>query len=193
MKNAMNKLIISLRAFLVFSLLLGIVYPLLITGIAQTLMPFEANGSLIERNDVIVGSELIGQQFMLSKYFHSRPSAVDYNAINSGASNLAPSNPLLFKQVQKRLKSLRQENGLTVATYLPADMVLASASGLDPHISLENAKLQAPRVAKMRHISLQRLHGFILESTDYDFVGIWGRSGVNVLKLNLMLDEVTEK
>lgn len=189
----MKNLLTSLRVFVTFLILLGICYPLLITGIGQMMMPFEANGSLIESNGKIIGSELIGQQFTTSKYFHTRPSAIEYNAEDSGASNLGPSNPKLFAILDSRLKQIRTENNLPLNTFVPADMVLASASGLDPHISLENAEIQAPRIAKARNLTQSKVESLILESIDSDFIGIWGHAGVNVLKLNLMLDEFTDK
>lgn len=189
----MKTILTSIRVFIGFLLLLGILYPLLITGIGQMMLPYEANGSLIENNGKIIGSELISQGFTNPKYFHSRPSAIDYNGQNSGASNLGPSNPKLLTQTAIQIKQIRTENNLDINTLLPADMVLASASGLDPHISLANAELQAHRIAKLRNIPLNKVETMILESMDPDFIGIWGHAGVNVLKLNLTLDEFTSK
>lgn len=189
----MQKIIVSFRVFVTWLIVLGILYPLLVTGIGQMLMPFEANGSLLEKDDQIIGSELIGQQFLATKYFHSRPSAVAYDASNSGANNFAPSSPQLIALAKTRLNQIYLENNLTAATAIPADMVLASASGLDPNISLENAKLQAPRIAHIRNLPLSKITKLIYANLDPDFVGIWGRSGVNVLKLNLMLDEIDTK
>jgi potassium-transporting ATPase KdpC subunit len=177
----MKNIIISIRAFIVFSILLGLVYPLAITGIAQVAMPQKANGSLIVKNGKVIGSSLIGQKFDKPEYFNSRPSAVDYNAAGSGGSNYGPSGKKLIEQVKARVKN---------STSVPADAVLTSASGLDPHISLKNAQLQIPRVSKIRNISESQLKKLIEENTDSDFIGIWGQDGVNVLKLNLALDKV---
>lgn len=191
----MKNIIISIKAFIIFSVLLGLVYPLAITGIAQVAFPQKANGSLIVENGHVVGSSLIGQKFDKPEYFNSRPSAVDYNAAGSGASNLGPSSKKLAEQVKERIANLGQK------THLPPDAVLTSASGLDPHISLENAKLQAKRVSKIRNISVTQMNKLIEKNTDHDLLGIWGGvndltpakesllyGSVNVLKLNIALD-----
>jgi K+-transporting ATPase ATPase C chain len=179
----MKNTIIAIKSFIIFSVLLGLIYPLAITGIAQISFPQKANGSLITENGQVVGSSLIGQKFDKPEYFNSRPSAVDYNATGSGASNLGPSSKKLEEQVKSRIANLGQNKPI------PADEVLASASGLDPHISLENAKIQAKRVAKIRNISDAQINELISENTDHGFLGIWGQDGVNVLKLNLALDK----
>jgi len=180
----MKNIITSLKVFVVFSLLLGVVYPLAITGIAQALMKEKANGSLIVKNEQVIGSSLIGQAFDKPQYFHSRPSAVDYNASGSGGSNLGPSSKKLMARIQTTISS--EKLG---ATNIPADRVLTSASGLDPHISLANAQSQIPRIATTRSISEAKLQTLIQQNTDADFIGIWGQSGVNVLQLNLALDK----
>ena len=177
----MKNTLIAIKSFIIFSVLLGLVYPLAITGIAQVAFPQKANGSLIVENGKIVGSSLIGQKFDKPEYFNSRPSAVDYNAAGSGASNLGPSSKKLAEQVRERTKGLKN---------IPADMVLTSASGLDPHISVENAKLQAQRIAKIRGLQISKLDELISNNTDSEFLGIWGQDGVNVLKLNIALDKV---
>lgn len=179
----MKNIIISIRAFIVFSILLGLVYPLTITGIAQVAFPQKANGSLIIENGQVIGSSLIGQKFDKPEYFNSRPSAVDYNAAGSGASNLGPSSKKLAEQVKERITNLGQNK------HLPPDAVLTSASGLDPHISIENAKLQVKRVAKIRNIPEPKVQKLIEENTDHELLGIWGQEGVNVLKLNIALDK----
>lgn len=179
----MKNTLIAIRAFIIFSVLLGLVYPLAITGIAQVAFPQKANGSLIVENGQVVGSSLIGQKFDKSEYFNSRPSAVDYNAAGSGASNLGPSS----KKLADRVKTDIAKNNLS--SNIPADMVLTSASGLDPHISIENANLQAKRVAKIRNISEAQIKKLIEENTDHELLGIWGQDGVNVLKLNIALDK----
>lgn len=200
----MKNIIISIKAFIIFSILLGLVYPLAITGIAQVVFPQKANGSLIIENGKVTGSSLIGQKFDKPEYFNSRPSAVDYNASGSGASNLGPTSKKFINQVKKRIdKEDKMRGGVeawkntTFTPYaythprssFPADMVLASASGLDPHISAENAKLQAKRVAKIRRISEEKVSELITQNTDSNFLGIWGQDGVNVLKLNIALDK----
>jgi len=180
----MKEIITSIKVFIVFSVLLGLVYPLAITGIAQATMPSKANGSLIKIDGKVVGSSLIGQKFDKPEYFNSRPSAVDYNASGSGASNLGPSSKKLIARVKEDIT----KNNL-VGQKVPADMVLTSASGLDPHISLENAQLQISRIAKIRNISEEKIKELISENTDPDFIGIWGQQGVNVLKLNIAIDK----
>lgn len=188
-----NETITALKIFLFFAVLTGIVYPLVITAIAQITMPYQANGSLIKEKGKIIGSKLIGQNFDKPEYFHSRPSAVNYDAAGSGASNLAPSSKKLMTQVQDRIKQVRAENSIPANKAVPADMVLTSASGLDPHISVENATLQVTRVAKQRNLPETKLKELIKKSTDHDFVGLWGQSSVNVLKLNLELDKISGK
>lgn len=184
----MNKIIVSLRAFLTLAILLGIVYPLLITGISKIFMPQKANGSLIVKNNEIIGSELIGQNFDDPKYFHSRFSAADYAPEYSKASNLGPSNKKLLDQVEARVKQIRAENHLSKNAELPADMVLSSASGVDPHISIRNAMLQLSRIAKIRKIPPNKIEALIKQNTDPDFIGLWGHEAVNTLKLNIALD-----
>lgn len=183
-----SETITSIKAFIGFSILLGLVYPLAITGIAQITMPQKANGSLIELDGKTVGSSLIGQKFDKPEYFYSRPSAVDYNAANSGASNLGPSSKKLIERVKK---DIIKEN--LSGKKIPADMVLTSASGLDPHISVENAEFQIPRIAKLRKLTETKLKEIVNKNTDPDFIGIWGQKGVNVLKLNLELDKMAGK
>jgi len=180
----MKNVITSIKVFIVFSVLLGLIYPLAITGIAQATMKDKANGSLIVKNGQVVGSSLIGQKFDKPEYFNSRPSAVDYNASGSGGSNLGPSSKKLIARVKEDII----KNNLS-GKKIPADMVLTSASGLDPHISLENAELQLPRIAKIRKISESEIKKLVAKNTDPDFVGIWGHQGVNVLKLNIALDK----
>lgn len=178
----MKNTLIAIKSFIIFSILLGLIYPLAITGIAQVVFPQKANGSLIVENGKIVGSSLIGQKFDKPEYFNSRPSAVDYNASGSGASNFGPTNKKLIARVKAEIGNLKSKE-------IPSDAVLTSASGLDPHISLENAKLQAERVAKIRGIREEKINELITQNTDSNFLGIWGQNGVNVLKLNIALDK----
>lgn len=186
----MNKFLTSLKVFVVFFIILGIGYPLLITGISQLIMPYKANGSLIVKDGKVIGSELIGQEFTQAKYFHPRFSAVNYNAASSGGNNFGPTNPKLIEQVKEHITKVRGENNLDEKTEIPADMVLTSASGLDPHISVENALLQVKRVATARDIPIDSVKKLIAKNTTPDFIGIWGKPGVNVLKLNLALDNL---
>jgi K+-transporting ATPase ATPase C chain len=192
MKTLLKEILISLRATLVFAVLLSGVFPLVIFGAAQLFFPREANGSLIESNDRrILGSQLLGQNFIAAKYFHPRPSAAGangYDAASSGGSNLGPTSQKLIDLVKQRAASYRAENDLTESTLVPGDAVTASGSGLDPHISRRNAELQAPRVAKERGLDLEVIEAAIADATDPRSFGILGEPGVNVLKLNLALD-----
>ncbi|MEP7115782.1 MAG: K(+)-transporting ATPase subunit C [Ilumatobacteraceae bacterium] len=177
---------------LVFTLICGVAYPLLSTAIGQVAFGDKADGSLIRRNGVIVGSELIGQSFADSKYFQSRPSAAGagYDGSASSGSNLGPTNPDLLAAVNERAVAYREANGLPENEPVPVDAVTASGSGLDPHISVANARLQAPRVAKVRGLELDVVSSLIADSTDDRRFSVLGEPGVNVLRLNLALDEL---
>ena len=185
----MKTLWMSFKLLIFFSLVLGLGYPFFITAVSYSSMREKAEGSLLFVDGKPVGSSLIAQKFTAKKYFISRPSAADYNASASAASNYGPTSQALMDQVAARIKQVRSDNGIPGVTGIPADMVLASASGLDPHISSENALLQAQRVADARGIDVYEVRGLIKKNTDSDFVGIWGQSGVNVLTLNIALDE----
>jgi K+-transporting ATPase ATPase C chain len=185
----MRQLFQSVKAYVVFMVLLGLVYPLGITIVAQALMPYNANGSLIEKNNKVVGSVLIAQGFSRPEYFQSRLSANAYDATNSGGTNLGPSSKKLIDGTEAVVKQIREANGLAPSAKVPADMALTSASGLDPHISYENALIQSKRVAQLRGISVREVKKLVDKNTDCDFLGLWGCSGVNVLKLNIALDE----
>ncbi len=166
-------------------------YPLVVYGIAQVAFPYKANGSLIVAKDGTVrGSELLGQNFTEAKYFHPRPSAAGggYDAANSSGSNLGPTSQKLNDAIKDRIAAYRTENGLKETDSVPADAVTASSSGLDPHISLRNAELQAARVAKARNLSADKVRELIKQNTDAADLGILGEPGVNVMKLNLALD-----
>lgn len=182
----------SLSAFAGLSVICGLIYPLAITVIAQTVFPDKSNALIIKKGEQIIGSELIGQQFTSSKYFHGRPSVTDppYAASNSGGSNLAPTSAKLLAQVQARVRQVRAENGLPFTAPVPADLVLASASGLDPHISPLAAALQVKRVAGERKIPEADIEKIIHRKTEYPLLGIWGGERVNVLELNLALDGI---
>jgi K+-transporting ATPase ATPase C chain len=186
-----NETITALKVFIIFSVLTGIVYPLGITAIAQLTMADKANGSLIKNDNKVIGSKLIGQNFTDPKYFHSRPSAAGagYDAASSAGTNLGPSSKKLMDQVAKQVAQVRSDNNIPNSMPLPADMVLTSASGLDPHISVENAMLQVTRVSRLNNISEDKVIKLIANNTDPDFLGIWGQPGVNVLKLNIALDK----
>ena len=186
----MKQLRIAVLVLGVLSLLLGIVYPLVMTGVFQVLFPRRANGSLITVHDRIVGSELIGQSFSSPGYFHGRPSDCGYDAANSAASNLGPSNPKLFEQVQARIDTLRVENGLADTASVPADLVLSSASGLDPDITPSSAMLQIVRIAGARHLDVALVRHLVAQHTQRPFLSIFGQERVNVLKLNLALDSI---
>ncbi len=191
--NIKKELITAIKVFIGFAVILGIIYPLCVTGIAQLTMKDKANGSLIEKDGKVIGSILIGQKFDTPEYFNSRPSAVDYNASSSGASNLGPTSKKLIEQTQNRINESKQNNNINNNTKIPADMVLASASGLDPHISIENAKIQADRIAKIRRLKIEQVNTLISKNIDDDFLGLWGQKGVNVLKLNIALDNKSKQ
>jgi K+-transporting ATPase ATPase C chain len=182
--------------FLSFSLLCGLVYPLMITAIAQALFPHQAGGSLVMVDGRVVGSERIGQMFWEPKYFHGRPSATEpeYNAGASSGSNLGPTNARLLAQVKERMDNVRRENGLASSDMpIPADLVLASASGLDPDISPASAMLQVQRVARERRLPASEVEALVIRHMERPFLGVWGRERVNVLKLNMALDRMQQK
>jgi K+-transporting ATPase ATPase C chain len=174
--------------FVGFSVLCGLVYPLAMTGIAEGVFPHKANGSLIERDGAVVGSELIGQQFTGPEYFHGRPSAAGdgYDAAASSGSNLGPTSAALVERVESDAAAVRAENDLADDAPIPVDAVTASASGLDPHISPAYAHLQIPRVAAERDMSQEDVQRLVEENTGN---GLLGEPRVNVLGLNLALDE----
>lgn len=182
-------LITSILYTVVTTLLLGLIYPLIITGLAQLLAPEKANGQLIERNGTVVGSRILAQPFTASKYFHPRPSAAGtngYDATNSGGTNWGPTNQKLIDRVKAHVGSLQAENPGKPA---PVDLVTASGSGLDPDITPAAAEFQLPRVARARGISEDELRKFVEEHTQRRQFGFLGETRVNVLQLNLALDE----
>ncbi len=192
MKVLFQELRPALFATILLTVILCGVYPLVVWGIAQALFPSQANGSLVTNSSgMVVGSSLIGQSFTDVRYFHSRPSAAGngYDATSSGGTNLGPLSQTLINQVAQRVMAYRELNGVPHGVPIPADAVTASASGLDPHISIENARLQAPRVAKTREISLERVFQLIDDATDSRSLELLGEPGVNVLVLNIALDK----
>ena len=182
-----RNLLIAVLMTVVTTVLLGIVYPLVVTGIAKVFLPDKANGQLITRNGVVVGSRIIGQPFSSPAYFHSRPSAAGngYDAGNSGGSNLGPTNQKLLDRVEGALATLQAENP---GTPIPADLVTTSGSGLDPHISPAAAEFQVPRIARERGMSADTVRHLIAKHTEGRQLGFLGEPRVNVLELNLELD-----
>jgi K+-transporting ATPase ATPase C chain len=185
----------ALRMLVVLSVLTGVAYPLLVTGVAQLAFPWQANGSLLVENQKVVGSALIGQPFSDPKYFWSRPSATapqPYNAGASSGSNLGARNPALADAVAARIKALRDADPEATGP-VPADLVTASASGLDPHISAAAAEYQIRRVAKARGLAPDNLRALVARHTAPPTFGVLGEKRVNVLQLNLDLDRVARK
>jgi potassium-transporting ATPase KdpC subunit len=186
-----RQLVPAVKIFVLFTLLVGIAYPLAMTGVAQVLFGHDANGSLVkDAAGNVVGSSLLGQTFSSEQYFHPRPSAAGdgYDPTKSGASNLGPTNQKLLDDVADRAAAYREANGLTADTLVPVDAVTSSGSGLDPHISIANADLQAPRVAVARNMTVDVVRSLISDYTDGRSLGFLGEPGVNVLELNLALD-----
>ena len=199
-----RSLLSLLRPAIVISLwlclLTGLIYPLVITGIANVLFPYQAHGSLVIANGKVIGSELIGQTFTRPEYFHPRPSATTttdkdgksvpapYNAASSSGSNAGPTSDSFIKGVKDAAVAYRKENGLAADALVPVDAVTASGSGLDPDISVANANTQAPRVAKARQLSTEQMQASIAKNTTQRQLGLLGEPRVNVLKLNLALD-----
>ncbi|MHC8328411.1 K(+)-transporting ATPase subunit C [Pseudomonas sp. LB1P83] len=188
-----------------FMLLTGLVYPLFTTLVANVLFPYQARGSLVERDGLVIGSAVIGQHFTRPEYFQGRPSmtlgadpldpsksvAQPYNAGSSGASNLGPTSQKLIDTVAMRVEAYRRQNGLAADAQVPVDAVTSSASGLDPHISVANAQIQASRVARLRHLPETDLLKLVNAHTEQRTLGLLGEPRVNVLQLNLALDALT--
>jgi len=197
--NIHRNLVTAVLMTVVTTVLLGLVYPLVMTGIAGVIFPYQSQGSVIEQDGKVVGSALIGQEFTSDKYFHGRPSATvapdpndatktvpaPYNAANSGGSNLGPTNKALIERVQGDVDKLKQENS---SAAVPIDLVTTSGGGLDPHISPQAAYFQVPRVAKARNMPEDRVRQLVDEHVEGRTLGLLGEPRVNVLALNLALD-----
>ena len=182
-----KNLLISILMTIVTTVLLGLIYPLVVTGLAQVMFPHKANGQLIVKDGVVVGSSIIGQGFTGPQYFHSRPSAAGngYDAANSGGSNLGPTNQKLLDRVKGDVSAAQADHP---GTSVPIDMVTTSASGFDPHITPANADFQLARVAKARGITIDQLSSVVAKHTEARQFGVLGEARVNVLELNLDLD-----
>lgn len=186
-----QQLLPGLRIKLFMTLLLGVVYPLAMTGISQVLFPHRSNGSLITQGEKVIGSELIGQNFTKPEYFQPRPSAAGndgYDATASGGSNFGPTNQKLVDRVKASIEKFRKENP-DYQGPIPADMVTTSASGLDPHLSPDSAMAQVPRVAKARGVSVEQVNQLVGQLTEGPDLGVLGEPRVNVLRLNIALDQ----
>jgi potassium-transporting ATPase KdpC subunit len=185
----------SVMTVLLFTVLTGLIYPFLVTGLAQLIFPGKANGSFLKKDGKLVGSELIGQPFSDPKYFWGRPSATSPFAYNAGAStgsNYGPLNPALVEGAKKRIQDLRNADSLNLQP-IPVDLVTASGSGLDPHISVAAARYQIGRVARSRHMTELQVRDLVDLNTEGRQLGFLGESRVNVLRLNLALDGIQSK
>jgi K+-transporting ATPase ATPase C chain len=181
-----KNLITSVLMTIATTILLGIIYPLVVTGLAQVLFPKKANGQLVEVKGKVIGSRIIGQAFTGPAYFHPRPSAVSYDAANSNGSQWGPTNQKLIDRVKGDVANVEAENP---GTPVPIDLVTASGSGLDPHITPANAEFQLPRVAKKRGTTLEQMRSLVTKHTEQRQFGFLGEPRVNVLEMNLELDE----
>ncbi len=188
----------SLRMIFLLTVLMGILYPSAMTGIAMALFPHKFNGSIIERNGKGIGSELVGQKFEQQRYFHGRPSAIDYQPLPSSGSNLGPTSNQLKQAVEEQRRAFIEQNSLLPDAQVPQEMLFASASGIDPHISPEAAHLQIPRIVKARgwkNETAAQLDNLVNRLNEGPQWGIFGETRINVLKLNIALDafSITEK
>lgn len=179
----------AITLFIILSIITGIMYPFVVTWVSREVFAYQANGSLLVVNGQVIGSELIGQSFESNKYLWGRVSAtadLPYNALSSGGSNFAPTNPQLISEVKDRLAKLNPASN----TPVPVDLVTSSASGLDPEISVAAAYFQMDRIAKARGMTVDQVEDIINQYAEYPLLGIWGEARVNVLKVNLALDKI---
>ncbi|MDI3519230.1 MAG: potassium-transporting ATPase KdpC subunit [Caldanaerobacter sp.] len=183
----------TIKFTLVFMVSLGLVYPFVMTGIANLLFPYQAKGSIIKVDGKPVGSELIGQKFTDPRWFMGRPSAVDYDATSSGGTNYALSNPKFHEELEKNIEEFLKKNPGVKRSEIPADIVTSSGSGLDPHISPKAAYLQVKRVAKVNGLPEEVVKKLVDKNIEGRFLGLFGEPRVNVLKLNLSLLEEIKK
>ena len=190
----LSELKTALRLLLVMTALTGLAYPILVTGLAQGLFPFQANGSLMALDGTVIGSALVGQSFSSDRYFHSRPSAAGagYDAGQSNASNLGPTSRKRIADLTARAAAYRAEYPPGKAPAVPVDLVTGSASGLDPHVSLAAALFQAPRVARVRQLDEERVRMMVVLMADKRTFGVLGEPRVNLLKVNVALDEMSK-
>lgn len=191
-----KQIIGSLRLLFLLTIVTGVLYPLLMTGVAQSVFPRQAGGSLVYMNNKLVGSSLLGQNFTTQKYFHGRPSAAGadgYDATGSSGSNAGPTSRKLLSSVKDNMEKVRSENKLDNNISVPADLVMASASGLDPDISPDAAYLQADRIASERNIAKHEIQKLIASHVQVKQLGFLGTERVNVLELNLALDQLADK
>jgi K+-transporting ATPase ATPase C chain len=194
MKTIISEFGRSIVATLFFAVIVCGAYPLVIFGLGQLMFPHQANGSLLlDKKGMVIGSELLAQNFTGEKYFHPRPSAAGgngYDPTSSGGSNLGPTSGALYTNIMNNVAAYRSDNKLPANAPVPADAVTASGSGLDPHISLANAELQIPRVAKQRGMSEDKVRQLVQQNTSGRDLGIFGEPRVNVLMLNYALDQL---
>jgi len=186
----------SFKMLVLMTVLLGLIYPFAVLALAQGIFPWRSNGSLIYRDGAAVGSELLGQGFSGPGYFHGRPSSAGsdgYDAAASSGSNLGPTNKLLLQSISERAAMLRSENLLTYNAPVPSDLVTASASGLDPHITPEAALIQVERVAQARNLPPDTIRALVSKYTENKLMGMMGEPRVNILRINLELDNMTKR
>lgn len=193
MRTFLRQMQPALLVIAVFTVICGLIYPMVTTAVGQVAFHDKANGSILTRNGTAVGSALIGQDFTAPQYFHPRPSAAGggYDGASSSGSNLGPANEVFLAAVAQRVAAYRSENGLAADATVPVDAVTASGSGLDPHISLANARIQARRVAAARHLDVSVVLRLVADHTDGRELGVLGEAGVNVVTINLALDALS--
>lgn len=190
--STITQLIRGFLAMLMLTFILGFCYPLIVTGVGKLFFAGQVNGGLIAENNQVIGSKLMGQNFHSPQYFFARPSASDYNGLNSGGSNLSAADPQLTRAINARIKALIALDP-SQTTLIPIDLVTSSGSGLDPDISVASAYYQAPRIARLRHLTLAQINQLIAINVTPRQYGFLGEPRVNVLNLNLALDQLSRK